>query len=130
MKEQNPRKRTKRNRDSQPIRCRVQNTGDQDAQRTHEYNYKIKEEMKATRSEIQKNLQGTNSEGKEAGIQTNNLEQKEEINIQPDQKEETRIQKMRRGLGTSGTTTSNVPMSESQGCQKEKRKSKKTSLKK
>ena len=36
MKEQqNSRKKTKQNRDSQPIRCRVQNTGDKDAQRTH-----------------------------------------------------------------------------------------------
>ena len=37
MKEQNktPENWTKENRDSQPIRCRVQNTGNQDAQRTH-----------------------------------------------------------------------------------------------
>ena len=34
------------------------------------------------------------------------------------------FKKMRRGLGTSGTTL-NVPTSESEGCQKEKRKSKK-----
>ena len=47
--------------------------------------------MKATLSKIKKNLQGTNSEGKEAGIQINDLEQKEEINIQPEKKEETRI---------------------------------------
>ena len=53
----------------------------------------IKEEMKVTLSEIKENLQGTNSEGKEAGIQINNLEQKEEINIQAEQKEETKIQK-------------------------------------
>ena len=33
--EQTPRKTTKRNRDSQLIRCRVQNTGDEDAQRAH-----------------------------------------------------------------------------------------------
>ena len=33
--EQNPRKKPKQNRDNQPIRCRVQNTGDQDAQGTH-----------------------------------------------------------------------------------------------
>ena len=33
--EQNPRKRTEQNRDYQPISCRVQNTADQDAQRTH-----------------------------------------------------------------------------------------------
>ena len=32
--EQNPRKRTKQNRDSQPTTCRVQNTGDEDAQIT------------------------------------------------------------------------------------------------
>ena len=58
-----------------------------------EYGNNIKGEMKATLSEIKKNPQGTNNEGKEAGIPTNNLEQKEEINIQPEQNEETRIQK-------------------------------------
>ena len=49
--------------------------------------------MKAMQSEIKENVQGTNSEGKETRIQTNDLEQKEEINIQPEQNEETRIQK-------------------------------------
>ena len=53
----------------------------------------IKEEMKVTLSEIKKNLQGTNGEGKEARIQINDLEHREEINIQPEQKEETRIPK-------------------------------------
>ena len=48
--------------------------------------------MKTTQSEIKKNIQGTNSEGKETGTQINYLEQKEEINIQPEQNEETRIQ--------------------------------------
>ena len=37
---------------------------------------------------------------------------------------EQEFKKMRKGLGTSGTTL-NVPTSESQGCQKEKRKNKK-----
>ena len=60
--------------------------------------------------EIKKNTQGTNSEGKETGTQINDLEQKEEINTQPEQNEETRIQKIRRGLLTSGTT-SNTPIS-------------------
>ena len=82
------------------------------------------EEVKAMQSEIKKNVQGTNSEGKETGTQVNNLEQKEEINIQPEQNEEIRIQKMRRGLGTSGTTL-NIPTYESQRCKKENRKSKK-----
>ena len=49
--------------------------------------------MKVTLSEIKQNPQGTNSGGKEAGIPINDLEHKEEINIQPEQKEETRLQK-------------------------------------
>ena len=56
-----------------------------------EYGCKI--EVKAMKSEIKENVQGTNSEGKETGTQFNNLEQKEEINIQPEKNEETRIQK-------------------------------------
>ena len=58
--------------------------------------------MKATQSEIKENIQGTNSEGKKTGTQINDLEQKEEISIQPEQSEETRMQKLRRGLGTPG----------------------------
>ena len=46
-----------------------------------EYGKCISEEMKATLSEIKKIPQGTNSEGKEAGVQINDLEHKEEINI-------------------------------------------------
>ena len=69
--------------------------------------------MKAMKSEIKENVQGTNSDRKETGTQINSLEQKEEINIQPEQNEETRIQKkMKRGLGTSRTTL-NIPTSES-----------------
>ena len=69
-----------------------------------EYGHKIQEEVKAIKSEINKNVQGTNSDGRETRIQINNLDQKEEINIQPEQNEKTRIQKVRRGLGTSRTT--------------------------
>ena len=58
-----------------------------------EYGHKIKEEVKALQSEIKKNTQGTNSEGKEAGTQINGLEQKEEKNIQLNQNEETSFQK-------------------------------------
>ena len=66
-----------------------------------EYGCKMEEKVKAMKSEIK----GTKSEGKETGTQINDLEQKEEINIQPEQNEETIIQKkMRRGLGISGTT--------------------------
>ena len=49
--------------------------------------------MKVTLSEIKKNPQGTNSEGKEAGVQINNLEHKEEMNSQPEHNEEIRIKK-------------------------------------
>ena len=49
--------------------------------------------MKAIKSEIKENAQGTNSDGKETRTQTNGLEQKEEINIEPEENEETRIQK-------------------------------------
>ena len=70
-----------------------------------EYGHKIEEEVKAMQSEIKKNIQRTNSEGKESRTHIDNLEQREEINIQPEQNEETRIKKkIRRGLGTSGTT--------------------------
>ena len=53
----------------------------------------MKEEIKAIQSEIKENIQGTNSEEKETRTQINDLEQKEEINIQLEQNEETRIQK-------------------------------------
>ena len=54
--------------------------------------------MKAIQSEIKKNIRETNSEEKETGTQNNSLEQKEEINIQPEQNEETRIQKNEKRL--------------------------------
>ena len=53
----------------------------------------MKEKMKDTQMEIKQNVQGTNSDRKETRTQINNLEQKEEINIQPEQNEEIRIQK-------------------------------------
>ena len=56
-----------------------------------QYGLKIEEKVKAMKSEI-KTVQGTNSDGKEPGTQINGLEQKEEIDIQPEQNEETRIQ--------------------------------------
>ena len=49
-----------------------------------EFCCKMKKEMKAIQSEIKENIQGTKSEGKETGTQINDLEQKEEINIQPE----------------------------------------------
>ena len=65
-----------------------------------EYGCKIEEKVKAMQSEIKKNIQGTNSEGKETGTQINDLEQKEEINIQPNVMKKQDFKNMRRGLGT------------------------------
>ena len=61
-----------------------------------EYGCKTEEEMKAMQSEIKKSIQGTNSEGKETRAQINDLEQKEEISIQPEHNEETRIKKKKK----------------------------------
>ena len=44
-------------------------------------------------SEIKENVQGTNCDRKETGTPINGLDQKEEINIQPEQNEKTKIQK-------------------------------------
>ena len=73
------------------------------------------------KSEIKENVQRTNSDRKETGIQINGVDQKEERNIQPDGMKKQEFKKMRRGLGTSRTTL-NIPTSESLGCQKEKRR--------
>ena len=64
-----------------------------------ELSRKMKEEMKATQSEIKENIQGTKSGGKEMGTHTKDLKQNEEINIQPEQNEETRIQKSEASAG-------------------------------
>ena len=76
-----------------------------------EYGCKIQGEMKGMQSEIKRNVQGTSSDGKEAGTHINGLEQKEKINIQPEQNEDD-FKKLKRGLGTSRATLS-VPTSES-----------------
>ena len=78
--------------------------------------------MKVALCEVQKNLQVTNSEGKETRTQINSLEQKEEINIQPEQNEEKRFQKNeeRPRNFQDNFKHSNIQII---GCQKEKRKS-------
>ena len=61
-----------------------------------EYGHKIEEKVKATKSKIKE----TSSEGKETGTEINGLNQKEEINIQPEHNEETRIQKKKKNEET------------------------------
>ena len=63
-----------------------------------EFGCKLDEKMKAVLIETKENAQGTNSGGKETGTQINSVDQKEEGNIQPEQNEETRIQKNEESL--------------------------------
>ena len=63
-----------------------------------ELGQEIKEQMKDTQNEIKQNIQGTNSDRKKTRAQSNNLEQKEKINVQLEQNEETRIQKSEESL--------------------------------
>ena len=49
-----------------------------------EYGCKIEEEVKAMKTEIKENVQGTNSDWKETRTQINGVNQKEERNIQPE----------------------------------------------
>ena len=63
-----------------------------------EYSHKIEEKVKAMQSEIKKYICGANSEGRETRTQINDLEQREEINIQPQQNEEISIQKNEESL--------------------------------
>ena len=64
-----------------------------------EYGHKIEKEVKAMKSDIKENVQGTNSDSEETGTQINGLEQKEEINIQPKQNEEQEIKKRKKKWG-------------------------------
>ena len=56
-----------------------------------EYGHKLGEKIKAMLSEIKENVQGINSDGKETRTQINRVDQKEEISIQTEKNEETRI---------------------------------------
>ena len=65
--------------------------------------------MKAMLREAKENVQGTNSDAKETGTQINSVDQKEETSNQK-RKKKQEFKKMRRGLGTS-RTSSNTPTS-------------------
>ena len=92
-----PEKEPKLNAHKQSIECRVQTLVIRMLRELNGYFNSMKKtqaEMKVTLSEIKKNPQG-NSEGKDAGIQINYLEVKEEINIQSEQKEEKELKRTR-----------------------------------
>ena len=58
-----------------------------------DYGHNIEEKVKAMKSEIKENVQGTNSEGKETRIQIKGLDQKEEINTQSEQNKKQEVKK-------------------------------------
>ena len=58
-----------------------------------EFVWKPDEKMKPMLTETKENVQGTNSDVKETGTQINDVDQKEERNIQPEKNEEARILK-------------------------------------
>ena len=94
MKEQikAPEKRTKQQGHSQPIRCKFPLVINMLTEMV-EYGRKIEEKVKAVKSEIKENVQGTNNSLLETGTQINDLEQNEEINLQLEQNEEIGFQK-------------------------------------
>ena len=67
---------TKWQRDSQPMRCTVQNTGNQVADRNDWVWSQNRGKSVGYEKWNKENLQGTNSEEKETRTQTNGLEQK------------------------------------------------------
>ena len=70
-----------------------------------EFGRKLDEKMKAMPRETKENVQETNSDGRETGIQINGVDQKEERNIQPEKKmKKQEFKTMRRGLETSRTS--------------------------
>ena len=71
-----------------------------------ELGQKMKEEMKATQSEIKENIQGTNSEGKETGTQIHDVDQRKKETFNQKRMKKQEFKKMKRDLGTSGTTLS------------------------
>ena len=88
---------TKRWRDSQPIRCRVQNTGNQDAHRIG-WVWLQNRGKSEGHEEWNKGKYTRNQQWREGNWDSNSLELKEEINTQPEQNEETRIQKIEKRL--------------------------------
>ena len=88
-----------------------------------EYGQGIEGKVKAMKSEIKENVQGTNSDGKETGTQIMVWIKRKKETFNQNRMKKQEFKKMRRGLGTS-RTTSNIPTCESQGCWKERRKSK------
>ena len=66
-----------------------------------EYGCKLEEKMKAMKSDIKKNVQGANSDGKETGTQINGVDQRKKETSNQKRMKKQEFRKMRRGSGTS-----------------------------
>ena len=89
-----------------------------------EYSCKIEENMKPMQSKIKKNIQEPTVKGRKLGLKSTIWSRRKKLTFNQNRMKRQEFKKMRRGLRTSRTSL-NVPTPESQGCQKEKRKSKK-----
>ena len=76
-----------------------------------EYGHKIEEKVKAMKSELKENVQGTNSEGKETGTKSTVWNKRKKYTFNQNRMKKQEFKKMRKGLGTSRTSL-NVPTSE------------------
>ena len=72
---------------------------------------KKEEKGKVVQSEIKKNIQGTNSEGKETRTQINSVTRRKKEKSNQERMKKQEFKKMRTCLGTSKTSL-NVPTSE------------------
>ena len=68
-----------------------------------EFGRKLDEKMKAMLRETKEDVQGTNSDAKEAGTQINGVDQKKKETSNQKRMKKQEFGKMRRGLGTSRT---------------------------
>ena len=76
-----------------------------------EYGHKLEEKVKAMKSEIKENVEGTNNDRKETGTQINGVDQKNKETFNQNRMKKQEFKKMRRGLGTSRTSLK-IPTSE------------------
>ena len=61
---------------------------------------KLKEKMKAMKSEIKKNVQGTNSDGRKPGLKSTVWTRRKKETFNQNRMKKREFKKMRRGLGT------------------------------
>ena len=73
-----------------------------------EYGRKIEEKVKAMKSKIEENVQGTNNDGKETRLKSMVWTRRKKESFNQNRMEKQEFSKMRRGLQTSRTTL-NIP---------------------